>query len=67
MIGSGLEGNYKSRVLPTIFTVLAGAALGGGIALGATVVVIAAVVVLVVLGAVNCVRSLDRLSHTLYD
>lgn len=54
-------------MLPTIFTVLAGAALGGGIALGATAVVIAAVVALVVLGVVNCVRSLDRLSHTLYD
>jgi hypothetical protein len=54
-------------VLPTILTVLAGAALGGGIALGVTVIVIAAVVALVVIGAMNCVRSLDRLSHTLYD
>jgi hypothetical protein len=54
-------------VLPTILTVLAGAALGGGIALGLTVIVIAAVVALVVIGAMNCVRSLDRLSHTLYD
>jgi hypothetical protein len=54
-------------VLPTFFTVLAGAALGGGIALGVTVIVIAAVVALVVLGALNCARSLDRLSHTLYD
>jgi hypothetical protein len=54
-------------VLPTVFTVLAAAALGGGIATGLTVLVIAAVVALVVLGAVNGVRSLDRLSHTLYD
>ena len=54
-------------MLPTFFTVLAGAALGGGIAMGVTVIVIAAVVALVVLGAVNGLRSLDRLSHTLYD
>jgi hypothetical protein len=54
-------------VLPIFFTVLAGAALGGGIAAGLTVIVIAAVVALVVLGAINAVRSLDRLSHTLYD
>ena len=44
-----------------------GAALGGGIAAGLTVIVIAAVVALVVLGAVNGVRSFGRLSHTLYD
>ena len=54
-------------MLPTFFTVLAGAALGGGIAAGLTVMVIAAVVALVVIGAVNGVRSLDRLGHTLYD
>jgi hypothetical protein len=54
-------------VIPTILTVLAGAALGGGIAANATVLVIAAVVALIVIGAVNGVRSLDRLSHTLYD
>ncbi len=50
-----------------LLTVLAGAALGGGIAAGLTVIVIAAVVALVVLGAVNGVRSFGRLSHTLYD
>jgi hypothetical protein len=54
-------------VLPIFLTVLAGAALGGGIAAGLTVIVVAAVVALVVIGAVNGVRSLDRLSHTLYD
>jgi hypothetical protein len=54
-------------VLPTFLTVLAGAALGGGIAAGVTVIVIAAVVALVVLGAANGLRSLDRLSHTLFD
>ena len=54
-------------MLPTFFTVLAGAALGGGIAAGLTVIVIVAVVALVVLGAFNGVRSLDRLGHSLYD
>ena len=54
-------------MLPTFLTVLAGAALGGGIAAGLTVIIIAAVVALVVLGVANCVRLLDRLSHTLYD
>ena len=54
-------------MLPTFFTVLAGAALGGGIAAGLTVIVIVAVVALVVLGAVNGARSLDRLGHSLYD
>jgi hypothetical protein len=67
VIGSLPEGNTNLWVLPIVLTVLAGAALGGGIAAGLTVIVIAAVVALVVLGAVNCVRSLDRLSHTLYD
>jgi hypothetical protein len=54
-------------VLPIVLTVIAGAALGGGIAAGLTLIVIAAVVALVVLGALNGVRSLDRLGHTLYD
>jgi hypothetical protein len=61
------EGNYDSRVLPTLLTVLFGAALGGGIAAGLTVIVVAAVAALVVIGAVNGLRSLGRLSHTLYD
>ena len=51
----------------TVLTMLAGAALGGGIAAGVTVIVIAAVVALIVIGAMNGLRSLDRLSHTLYD
>ena len=54
-------------MLPTFLTVLSGAALGGAIAAGLTAIIIAAVVALVLLGAVNCVRSLNRLSHTLYD
>jgi hypothetical protein len=61
------EGNYDSRVLPTLLTVLFGAALGGGIAAGLTVIVIAAVAALVVIGAMNGLRCLGRLSHTLYD
>jgi hypothetical protein len=54
-------------VLPMFLTVLFAAALGGGIAAGVTVIVIAAVVALVVLGAVNGVRSLERLGHMLFD
>ena len=54
-------------MLPTFLTVLAGAALGGGIAAGVGVVVVVAVVALVVIGIANGVRSLDRLGHTLYD
>jgi hypothetical protein len=53
--------------MPIVLTVIAGAALGGGIAAGLTLIIIAAVVALVVLGALNGVRSLDRLGHTLYD
>jgi len=54
-------------VIPTVLTVMAGAALGGGIAAGLTVIVIAAVVALVVIGAANGLRSLDSLGHSLYD
>jgi len=61
------EGNYDSRVLPTLLTVLFGAALGGGIAAGLTALVVVAVAALVVIGAVNGLRCLGRLSHTLYD
>lgn len=48
-------------VFLTVLTVMAGAALGGGIALGVTVIVIAAVVALVVLGATNAARALQQL------
>lgn len=54
-------GEYTVGVIPSVLTVMAGAALGGGIALGATVIVIAAVVALVVLGAANAARSLQQL------
>jgi hypothetical protein len=48
-------------VVPTVLTVMAGAALGGGIALGATVMIIAAVIALVALGANNAAHSLQQL------
>jgi hypothetical protein len=54
-------GEYIVGVVPTVLTVMAGAALGGGIALGATVIVIAAVVALVVLGAANATKALQQL------
>jgi hypothetical protein len=44
-------------------TVLAAAALGGAIAADITVLVIGAVIALVLLGAVNGVRGLERLFH----
>jgi hypothetical protein len=50
-------------VVPTVLTVMAGAALGGGIALGATVLVVAAVIALVVIGAANAAHSLEQLFH----
>jgi hypothetical protein len=50
-------------VTPTVLTMVAGAALGGGIALGVTVIVVAAVIALVVLAAGNAARSL----HQLFD
>jgi hypothetical protein len=48
-------------VVPTVLTVLAAAALGGGIAAGIGVVVVAAVIALVVLGAVNATHCLQQL------
>jgi hypothetical protein len=54
-------GEYMVGVTPTVLTMVAGAALGGGIALGLTVIVVAAVIALVVLGANNAARSLQQL------
>jgi hypothetical protein len=48
-------------VVPTVLTVVSGAALGGGIALGLTVIIIAAVVALVLLAGNNAARSLQQL------
>ena len=42
----------------TLMTVLAGASLGGGVALDATMLVVAAAIVLIVIAAVNGVRIL---------
>jgi len=47
--------------MPTVLTLMAGAALGGGIATGVGVLVVLAVIALVVLGAANGVRGLARL------
>jgi hypothetical protein len=54
-------GEYMVGVTPTMLTMVAGAALGGGIALGLTVIVVAAVIALVVLGVNNAARSLQQL------
>jgi hypothetical protein len=54
-------GEYKVGVFLTVLTVMAGAALGGGIAAGVTVIIVAAVIALVVLGAANAARSLEQL------
>ena len=54
---------YIVGVTLTVLTVMAAAALGGGIALGATVLVVAAVIALVVLGAANGARALEQLFH----
>jgi hypothetical protein len=54
---------YTVGVTLTVLTVMAAVALGGGIALGATVLVVAAVTALVVLGAANGARALEQLFH----
>ena len=54
---------YIVGVTLTVLTVMAAAALGGGIALGATVLVVAAVIALAVLGVANGARALEQLFH----
>ena len=54
-------GEYMVGVTPTVLTMVAGAALGGGIALGVTVIVVAAVIALVLLAGNNAARSLQQL------
>jgi hypothetical protein len=54
-------GEYMVGVTPTVLTMVAGAALGGGIVLGATILVVAAVIALVVLGATNAAHALEQL------
>jgi hypothetical protein len=52
-------------VILTALTVLAGAALGGGIAVEVTAIVIVAAIALVLLAAVNGVRMLGEMSDSL--
>jgi hypothetical protein len=52
-------------VILTALTVLAGAALGGGIAVEVTEIVIVAAIALVLLAAVNGVRMLGEMSDSL--
>jgi hypothetical protein len=54
-------------VIPTALTVLAGAALGGGIAVNVTAIVIVAVIALVLLAVANGVRMLGEMSDSLSD
>jgi hypothetical protein len=54
-------GEYMVGVTPTVLSMVAGAALGGGIVLGATILVVAAVIALVVLGATNAAHALEQL------
>ena len=49
----------------TALTVLAGAALGGGIAVEVTAIVIIAAIALVLIGAVNGVRMIGEMSDSL--
>jgi hypothetical protein len=49
----------------TFLTLIAGAALGGGIAVGLTAVVVVAAVALVVIAAANGVRTVRRMFEVL--
>lgn len=49
----------------TALTVLAGAALGGGIAVEVTAIVIIAAIALVLIGAANGVRMIGEMSDSL--
>ena len=51
----------------TALTVLAGAALGGGVAVDVTAIVIVAAVALVALAAVNGARMLGEMSASMDD
>jgi hypothetical protein len=51
----------------TFLTLLAGAALGGGVAVGLTALVVLAATALTVLAAANGLRSLARVFETLGD
>lgn len=51
----------------TFLTLVAGAALGGGIAAGLTTLVVLAAVALTVIGAANGVRTIGRMFEVLRD
>jgi hypothetical protein len=53
-------------MMPTVLTVLAGAALGGGLAVDITVVVVMAAVALVAIAAANSARVMRRVGE-LFD
>jgi hypothetical protein len=59
------SGHTHPRVFLTALTVLAGAALGGGIAVDVTAIVIIAAIALALLAAVNGVRMLGEMSDSL--
>ena len=59
------SGHTHSRVFLTALTVLAGAALGGGIAVDVTAIVIVAAIALALLAAVNGVRMGGEMSDSL--
>ncbi len=54
-------------MIPTALTVLAGAALGGGVAVDVTAIVIVAAVALVLLAVANGARMLGEVSASLDD
>jgi hypothetical protein len=58
-------GGYSVGVFLTTLTVLAGAVLGGGIAVNVTAVVIIAAIALVLLAVANGVRMLSELSDSM--
>jgi hypothetical protein len=54
-------GEYSVGMVPTVLTVMAAAALGGGMAAGIGVLIGAGVIALVVLGAANAAHALQQL------
>lgn len=65
MFGPRWRGHTQLRVFLTALTVLAGAALGGGIAVEVTAIVIVAAIALVLLAAANGVRMLGEMSDSM--
>ena len=61
------RGHTQLRVILTALTVLAGAALGGGVAVDVTAIVIVAAIALVLLAAANGARMLGEMSASMDD